>query len=281
MKKILLFIFLFLFSFSKASDLNDKIRALTLPNVYKNNENFIKKIFSDERSFYKNNKLDVTKIVKTLKTNGLLNIKLPSPSNVNISFRINHSYVNDDKEPSFMFLSYATSNLLANMGYKYFYTTRATKQDSKISITYAMQSESNIDPVLIIDNLYKRGYSVIDITKDSNTHWIYDIVLNNTTILDANFVKKGSTELAKTNGKYWLMSNNEGILNITPKDNIKWYPKILVFDSNMNIIKSVMMTNPSNNYSIDITNDARYIMITDNYKSTILNNGIVLNFKGK
>lgn len=275
-KLLNLILLLSLINVLNADMLSDKIKMLVPSNVYKNNENFIKKIFSNKASFYTNNNLNIEKVVKTLKANGLIPLKLNKPRDITISFNINAF---SDKNPSFAFLSYATSSLLTNMGYSYFYTTKATRDSNRILIAYTLNSESNIDPAMIIDNLSKRGYIVLDINKQGDTNWAYDISLKNTFLVNADMLQQGNKELTKINGKYWLVASSTGTLNISTKEKVNWYPKILTFDSNMNVIDFVMSKNLNNNYTIKVTKEIKYIMITDNYNATTLRNGIVLNFK--
>ncbi|RDU62704.1 hypothetical protein CQA53_09115 [Helicobacter didelphidarum] len=268
--------------FCYSQTLQQKIQTLIPQNTYQTNENFIKKIFSNEKNFYDNGNLNVSKIISTLKNNGLLSLKLSKPSDISISFRINFAGIQTDSLPSFMFLSYATSNLLTSMGYSYFYTSQAKKDHDRISLTYMLNTESNIDPVVVINNLSKRGYRIVNVTRDSPLHWIYDVSLRQSSLVNADIVKQGESELSKINGKYWLTLNDIGVLNIAPRESgVKWYPKILIFDANMDVIDSVMLTNATDNYKIQITNQAQYIMITDNYNANILRNGIMLNFQVK
>lgn len=258
--------------------LQEKIKSFMSPQSYRSNENFIRKIFSNEASFYTNKRLDIPKILKTLKANGLMNLKLNKPSNVQVSFKINH-FLNTDNAPSVMFLSYATSNLLSNMGYSYFYVTHAQKAQNQIALTYTLNSESNIDPTLIVDNLNRRGYDVLDVKKAQENHYIYDVSLRKSNLTNTDSITKGSRDLVKLNGKYWLSISGIGTLNITTRDNVSWYPKILMFDSNMNVVEAIMAQKPSNNYSLHINDKIQYIMITDNYNASVLRNGISVNFK--
>ncbi|MWV69474.1 hypothetical protein [Helicobacter saguini] len=280
-------IFILIFSFNviilTAQDsinmsVQEKIKSLIPPQTYRSNENFIRKIFSDESAFYANKRLDVPKILRTLKANGLMNLKLNKPSNVMVSFKINH-FLNSDGEPSFMFLSYATSSLLSSMGYSYFYVTDAKKAQKQLSLTYTLNSESNIDPTLIVDNLSKRGYATLDVKKAAENHYIYDVSLQKSNLTNADSIQKGSRDIVKINGKYWLSLNGVGTLNIASRDNVSWYPKILMFDSNMNVVNAIMLANPTQNYTIRVNDKIQYVMITDNYNPSVLRNGISLSFK--
>lgn len=262
-----------------ATQLQDKVQKLMTKSNYQTNEKFIKKIFTNEKTFYKNDNLDIVKVLSALKTNGLLFLKLTKPSNISITFRIN-TFKQTDKNPSFTFLAYSASNILSSIGYSYFYVTKATKENEKIMLTYTLNAESNIDPIVMATNLAKRGYKIIDINRYSATHWIYDISLIKSNITIAKVVEKGTNTFTQINGKYWLTINEVGTIEITPKNNTEaWYPKILIFDNEMNPLDVIMLTDSKTTYSIDLPKYARHILITDNYNATILRNGINIDFK--
>lgn len=261
-----------------ATGLQDKVESFIPKNTYQMNINFIKKLFGNEKKFYKGNHLDIAKVLTTLKNNGLLQLKLSKPSNISVTFRINFLDIQTDSNPSFMFLNYTTNNILTNMGYSYFYVTEAIKRQDKILLTYTLNAESHIDPVVMIDNLIKRGYRIVDIKRNTAIHWIYDISLGNSYIPHANVIVKGENTFNQINGKYWFVFNSIGILRIIPQDNVEWYPKILMFDSNMNLINAIISVDKQNSYNLKITKEIQYIMITDNYNASVLRNGITLDF---
>lgn len=264
-----------------ASELQQKVQKLMTKNSYQANEKFIKKIFANEKAFYQGGNLNVVKVLSALKSNGLLSLKLAKPSNVSVTFRLN-AQKQTDREPSFTFLAYSASNILSSIGYSYFYVTEATKEDEKIKLTYTLNAESSVDPIVMATNLTKRGYAIIDVNRYSATHWIYDISLLNSNIAAAKVLAKGTNTLTQINGKYWLTAITTGTIQITPKDNTEaWYPKILIFDNAMNPLDAIMLTDSKTTYKIDLPQSARHILITDNYNATILRNGIEVNLISK
>ncbi|GAB0173836.1 MAG: DUF4988 domain-containing protein [Helicobacter trogontum] len=264
-----------------ANELQQKIQKLITKSSYQANEKFINKIFANEKSFYQDNNLNVVKVLSVLKNNGLLSLKLAKPSNVSVTFRLN-SLKQTDRDPSFTFLAYSASNILSSIGYSYFYVTQATKEDKEITLTYTLNAESNVDPIVMTANLVKRGYKIIDVNRYSATHWVYDISLINSNIVAAKFLAKGTNTLTQINGKYWLTFANPGTIQITPQDNTEaWYPKILIFDNAMNPLHAIMLTDSKTTYQIDLPQSARHVLVTDNYNATILRNGINIDFTPK
>lgn len=264
-----------------ATQLQQKVQNLITTNTYRANAKFIQKIFANEKAFYNSDGVDVMKVLTTLKNNGLLALKLSKPSNVSATFRINKIKLTD-KYPSFTFLAYSVSNVLNNIGYSYFYVTEATKDNDKLTLTYTLNAESNIDPMVMSVNLIKRGYKIIDVNRYSATHWIYDISLTDSNIIAAKTLAKGTNTLTQINGKYWLTFTTLGTLQITPKDNTEaWYPKILIFDNGMNPLSVILLTDSKTTYTIELPDMARHVLITDNYNASALRNGLNIDFTPK
>ncbi len=278
--KICLAIF-FIYNGLWANQLQQKVQSLIPKNNYEANQKFIQKIFANENAFYQGKNINVVKVLTALKNNGLLTLRLTKPSNVSITLRLN-AIQTTDKEPSFTFLAYSASNILSNMGYSYFYITEATKMNNKLTLTYTLNAESSIDPLVMINNLAKRGYAIVDVQRQNATHWVYDISLQQSNIMIAKTLTKGTNTLTQINGKYWLTFNSSGILQITPKDNTDaWYPKILVFDNAMNPLDIIMLTNSKTTYEINLPLSVRHVLITDNYNASILRNGMTIEFMPK
>lgn len=220
----------------------------------------------------------MVKVLTALKSNGLLQLKLTKPSNVSLTLRVNAAK-QTDKDPSQTFLAYSASNILSSIGYSYFYITEATKKDHAITLTYTLNAESNIDPIVMTNHLTKRGYSIVDVHRYSATHWIYDVSLKQSNIVMAKPLVKGSNNLTQINGKYWITNNGAGVLQITPKEGAEvWYPKILTFDNSLNLIDSVMLTQSKTTYKLEVPPLVRHILITDNYNASTLRNGITIDF---
>ena len=274
---IIFYIGVFSATFSYASPLSDKVENFVPKNVYQKNANFVKKIFSNEKKFYKGNNLNIQAILSALKSNGLLTLKLKEPANVSATFRIN-AYSKTDDNPSFFFLNYTINAMLGNMGYSYFYITEVKRDKEKILITYTLNSESNIDPSVLVSGLMARGYNIVDVNRFSQTHWIYDINLKNGIIPNANDINSNST-ISNISGKYWLSFSMAGSVSIKTSNMESFYPKVLVFDNNMNIIDSIMETNSTKNYNFNVDSNVRYIFFTDNYNPTNLRSGLDIVFK--
>ncbi|RDU71592.1 hypothetical protein CQA66_06410 [Helicobacter aurati] len=262
---------------AQISLLQEKIRSFIAPKTYQSNAIFIQKLFKNEKSFYKDDNINVIKVLNTLKANGLLTLKLAKPNNITISFRIN-AKTYTDSNPSFMFLAYTTSNLLSNMGYSYFYVTHAKKNHDSLSISYTLNAESEIDPTVLIGNIQKRGYNIVDVIRDSPTHWIYVIRLEQSKITHAQQITKGTSQLNQVSGKYWITLGIAGVLQVTLDNDEKWNPKILIFDDNMNLLEAIMSKDMQKQYTLKTNVAMRFLMITDNYNPANLRNGITLTF---
>lgn len=71
---------------SKEELLTQKIESFLEEGVYRQNRAFIEIIFSPKEEFYISDRVDVVKVVQTLKDNGLLNLFFEKPQELTLSF---------------------------------------------------------------------------------------------------------------------------------------------------------------------------------------------------
>ena len=256
--------------------LQDKLKNLVPASSYKSNFVFIQRLFKNEKAFYNGNSIDIAKVLSTLRANGLLNLKLDKPSNVVLSFKIKES---KDAKLSPLFLAYTTSSLLSSMGYSYFYVTQAQKMQGNLSLSYTLNAEAAVDPTVIVSSLSDRGYRILDVSREGATGWVYDLVLERPNLANMSKLVEGELNLNHISGKYWVLAQARGELKITPSEATIWNPKILIFDSSMNLIDSVLSNEKKKSYLLEINQEPCFVLITDNYTPANLRNGLVITFK--
>lgn len=268
----LFFLFFFLVNYLFTNELEDRVRLYIGDVVYKINSNFIKKLFNNKDKFILNDgTLDSLSILKVLKNNGLLDMRLKNPQDIDITISTKSSPI---------FLTYSMNNILNSLGYIYFYISNSNKKLQDINITYTLRSEFNIDPVILSNEFLKRGYEIKNITKTNNVKWNYKINLVNSKILNSITISQNqSIKTINVTGKYWIMCEcgNGGILHIST-ENKNWRPKISLFDKNMNMINVIESDEVFSNYKLQLSSDTKFLLITDNYNPVNLRNGIDIEF---
>lgn len=271
MQKIKFFILTFIFiSVCYGDFLSDKIKNFIGEDTYRVNRNFIEKIFVNRQDFFQEGIVDNKKVLETLKNNGLLSLKFDSPKEVNIIF---------SSQTSPIFLLRTVNSVLASMGYSYFEVKKADYDDGFASIIFGFTSEYMIDPLIVLEEMNKRGYIFNNVRKINDQAWEYDVTLFDSRLLNARNIDLGdSLEFKEVSGEYWLqISDVSGNINIVA-NSAEWKPKIVFFDKDLHIVDILKKQTSINNITFNILKDVRFILISDLRNPTILKSGIRIEF---
>ncbi|WP_143428897.1 hypothetical protein [Helicobacter sp. 12S02634-8] len=254
-----------------ADALDEKIQNLIGINAYQLNKNFIERIFKDKESFYTDGRIDIQKLVTTLKDNGLLTLKFDEPSELAITFV---------SQTTPIFLTRSINSALSSMGYSYFVVSRAQYADNIAKITFSFATEHALDPGIIISELAKRGYLFTDIKRNSLFDWEYDIELTEPKLANAREIAPSTEpiEVTEVSGEYWFGITGSGNITITAKTPY-WRPRIVLYDKNLQIINLISQNTPSSKITFSILNGIRFIMVSDIRNPAIIKNGIQVEFQ--
>lgn len=254
-----------------ADVMEDSIRNFIGDDIYRVNQNFIQRIFQDRQKFYEDGYLNYKKILETLKNNGLLKLKFDSPKEVNIVFY---------SPTSPIFLLRTVNSVLASMGYSYFEVKRAEYEDGFSTIVFGFMGEYMIDPLIMIDEMNKRGYIFDRVRKLNAQAWQYDVTLIDSKIGNAYGIDIGdSLDLKEVGGEYWLQTPDiSGNINIVAKSN-DWQPKIVFFDKNLQIIDILKKKSSVKNITFNILRNVRFILVSDVRNPVAIKNGIRVEMK--
>lgn len=241
--------------------LDDKIQELIGTTTYSQNKNFINTIFSNRAKFYlDSNQLNIGAIAYELKNNGLLMLKFPKPMDLSVSF---------SAQASPIILSYTLNNVLSSMGYSYFLVSQASKINNTSTIRFSLITEHALDPMILLSELQKRGFSLKDIMRNSINEWAYIVEARNPTLLNAKSLEtKGMLSLREVSGQYWFRVVKNGNLKISA--NPKWTPRIVCYNKNLEITNLIIERNPKNSINMRIDDRIAFIMITDVYNPDII-----------
>ena len=169
-KIVLSFLLIFSLSFadeiveSDDNNLTLKIKSFLDADVYKQNSAFVNVIFDPESDFYKNKRVDVVKVVETLKENGLLNLFFKAPKEIQLNFKTSGSP---------LFFVKLMSDTLRNIGYYRYVTTASNLNSSEFTWSIKLTSEYATDPLVLQTELNKSGSNIIDIERTSASEWTY------------------------------------------------------------------------------------------------------------
>lgn len=237
-----------------ADVLDEKIQELIGAPAYTQNKNFINSIFASRSRFYTDKgALNVGAIAYALKNNGLLMLKFPSPMELRVTF---------ESKSSLQALSYTLNTLLSSMGYSYFMLSQASKAQDLSSISYALVTEHALDPIILFQELEKRGFWLQDMKRKAINDWSYTIQAQNIRISNARAVSAGEPlSLREVSGQYWLSLPKGGMLKISA--NPKWIPRVICYDKNLQIVQTIIEREPREMYAMRLDSASAFVMITD------------------
>lgn len=247
------------------SALNSKIINLIGEADYNRNKSFINKIFSPQSNFYKGGNLDIYKVISVLQNNGLLKLKFATPQEFSAIFVAQTSPI---------LLLKTINQSLSYMGYSYFIPSEAVYENDTSSIKVSLATEHIIDPIILLNELNKSGFVVVNINKNKQNEWEYQLRLMDSKITNSTFIAKGNNiNIYEVSGQYWLEVGSLGRLEVQSINNKIFNPKVVFFDRNLNVL-DIQELSRGRDFSISIVDNTKFIKITDSLTSANLKSGL-------
>ncbi len=267
------YIFLLLTSFAFSNEFDDdsilieKVKTFINEDSFEKNKKFIKLIFSPQESYYTQDRVDVVKVVQTLKENGLLNLFFDKPQEFTLSFKTNASP---------LFFVKVMGDTLRNIGYYRYVTKQSNLNNSEFKWIISLNAEYATDPLILQKELNKSGCSIVDINiKDTNS-WEYSIDMSNGYLNVVNLQSSQELELKRSLYSHWL--NVSEITNLKIKSSLRdrWYPKITYYDKYLHLLKVIKKDEKTRTLFLEVPKYAKYIKISDIYTLKNIKDALVL-----
>mgnify|MGYP006140033117 CR=1 FL=1 len=267
-KFFIIFIVTILFTtFTSASVLSEKIENIIGIKDYKIHNSLISLLFKDETHYIINGKIKYLKLFKTLQENGLLNLRLNKPSDIEIEF----------KSTEKNFKSYKILNdTMQIIGYRYFFT-KSMSIDEKKNLIWKIvyKAEYMLDPVVLLGELKRNNSTVVDVINNGSNKWFYEINFSNSEL--DNAIKIDSFERVKFQKPlkaYMLKTSKAKRLEVISRNLNKWFPHITFFDKDLKVLSSIKKDRVFKGLSVKIPDDTRYIQVTDMYNLINIKRGL-------
>ncbi|WP_290881120.1 hypothetical protein [Helicobacter sp.] len=244
-----------------------KVMQLLGVQEYKTNQKFIQRLFSNQGYFLNDAKQpDLYKISNTLKQNGLLKLTFKQPMELEVSFTVS------ENPATFTSILY---DILNEMGYYYFLLKESLLEEQKFKFILSMNTEYAIDPTLLQEKLYHYGYRVQSIERSSIHQWNYTITNNTFQYPKATKLTTNETNhKANLKGEYWYQVEQGKRLEVKSSNGVLWYPKLIFFDKNLNILEITSSQKSSQTIQKEIPKGAMFVKITDTYLPITTKNGL-------
>lgn len=233
----------------------------------KKNRRFIDIIFATPQDYITQGDVDILKVVRTLKENGLLHLFFTKPTPVILEFHTSTTP---------LFFVKLIQESLKGIGYYRYITKEAVYDNITFRWSVTLTSEYATDPEVLQKELAKRGCVITALKRKSPTHWIYTIDASRGHLAvkklqdGENFQQKHSLD------PYWFDVSAVKKLQIITKGRDNWHPYITFFDSMLHIINFYKKEKRIYNLTIRIPQEAKYIKIADLYTPKNLRDGLEL-----
>jgi len=251
----------------KIDPLTQKIKTLLDIQTYKQNSAYIDIVFSPKSDYYLGKRVDVVKVIQTLKENGLLNLFFKTPKDLTLNFKTSGSP---------LFFMKIMEDTLRSIGYYRYVTKESNLNNSEFTWTITLTSEYATDPLILQKELKKSGCNIVYIARNSATDWTYtidmrDAKLNVTSLEPAVEIKLKRSLYAK-----WLDVSKINRLRISSSRRNSWYPYIAYYDNTMHLLKVQKIDSKQKRMILNLSDSTHYIKISDIYTIKNIRDDLVL-----
>lgn len=258
---------IFFTTFLSASVIKEKVENIIGTNDYKVHNSLIDLLFKDESKYIVNGKIKYYKLFKILQENGLLNLRLNKPSDIEIEF----SSINNN------FKSYKILNdTMQVLGYRYFFTKSMSVTEQEHLVWQIMfKAEYMLDPVVLLKELRVNGCKIIQVINHGSNKWSYEIDFDNAELANAIKIDKNErVKFQKPLRAYMLKVTDAKSLQVISRNLNNWFPHIVFFDEDLKVLNTIKKDRVYKGLKIKVPNNTRYVKITDMYNLINIKRGL-------
>lgn len=253
------------------SELLQKVAKFVSESSFTKNKEFIKLIFSPQEDYYVQDRVDIVKIIKTLKENGLLNLFFDKPQELKLSFKTSGSP---------LFFVKIMGDTLRNIGYYRYVTVESNLNASEFTWVISLNSEYATDPQILQEELSKSGCNITDVRRNSATDWDYSVDTSNGYLNAEILENELDINLKRSLYAHWLNVSKIKNLVISSSGRDSWYPRIAYYDKQLHLLKVIKKDEKTRILSLEIPKYAKYIKISDIYTLKNVKDDLVLKPSG-
>lgn len=255
------------FSVVLNANLDLKIKNILGNSDYNTHRNLINYIFTNKSAYYdSDNKVNYVLLTSKLQENGLLKLNLNSTQYIDVEFTIS-----DNPKKSLKILK----DILKSLGHYYYFTQEAISSNNSLRWSIKLKTAAAINPLSLSKELQSNGCRVSDITREGENKWYYTINSSNSSIEKSeDLISNNELSLKKSLRPYMIKVNGASKITIDSNNGNNWYPNVVFYDENLNIIEIFKEDSLHKNLKLDVPNDTKYIKIDDLYTLANIKRGI-------
>lgn len=243
----------------------EKIRSLVGDERFARNEAFIRIIFEDAQRFESHGRVDVVRVVETLRENGLLTLLFDHPKTLELTFETNGTP---------QFFTALMSNTLRDMGYYHYLTDSARMNNAGYVWTIRMESEYATDPAALQRELARRGCSILDVQRRDETHWKYLIDMSGAHLRLTPLEPGKKVTMKRLVYPRWLDVSKVSKLTLWSLKGNNWYPYIAFYDHDLRLLKLYKRDKRSWQIIMKLPRGCAYVKVADLYSRKNMNAGL-------
>ena len=260
-----------LLTLSFGASINKEIENILGKGSFTAKKGLISVLFKKRTDFFLCFRVDIHKVLKTLKENDLLDLDFKETKTLQLSF------ATTGKKP-LLFVK-TVKDVLNAMGYNHTLTSKALRDESGFLWKVAMRSAAVIDPLLLAKELQKRGAYLTSIKRYTKDNWRYNIDINRAHLKAKKIPFNEKVTLKKPLKPYWIDVAGARSVSIDSKNGNIWHPYIVFYDDELRILDNYTKERKSYNASLKIPRNAKYVKISDLYTLENIKRGLKIHIR--
>jgi len=254
---------------ANGSILTNKIKNIVGDRDYSIHNHLINNFFKNESKYIVNGKINYLKVFKVLKQNGLMDLKLKKPQMIEICFIT--------KQNSFKAYKILRHTMQV-LGYRYVITKSiTTDKKNNLEWVVSIKTEYMLDSYMLILELLKNSCTVIDVTKVKDLNWTYTLDFKRAKLEEARVIPLFERVIINKPLKpIMIKSSDADKLEVISRVLNRWYPHIIFYDVNLNVLDTIKNNKITKKLKIKIPKKTVYIVIKDIYNLVNIKRGLTI-----
>ena len=251
----------------------EKVINLLDKKTYQTHRNFINILFKNKQRFLIDGHPNVIKIIATLKSNGLFNIVYNKPTTVTLTFSLPIA-------ENLLLSIKSIKDSLNGLGYRFLVIDKAEyTSPHNFKWIVSLSTDVGVDPILFNKELQRRGMHVVNIFRNAQNKWSYQLNVDKVRIMSPSSLKVAqSVTIKQKKNELFLkipeeVSDGFSYINITSKEGNSWYPYIVFYDESLSILHMFKNDDLNTNIKMLIPPNTYYIKLDDIYIPQNMSNG--------
>jgi hypothetical protein len=267
----LFFIALLFFSFAQAGAIEKQTKNILGKQTYMAKKGLLSVLFKNKGKFLRGNHLDMVKVLETLKSNKLLDLRFRYAQTLELNFATTG-------RDTLLFIKIIKDTLNA-LGYNHTLTSKAIRDESGFLWQVQLRSASMVDPLSLAKEFRKRGAYFTSLKRYSKDRWRYNINISQAKVLAKKLLWNMPVPLRKPLEPYWFDVQGARTIRMDSKRANLWHPYIVFYDKDLAIVDTYTKERKSYNVSLKIPHAARYVKVGDLYTLENLKRGLTITLK--